>query len=226
MRKLFVLLATALGGAFVLAVPAHAQPAHSADAPYHPSTVVQASGSPPKVVLTSVRTPTLQRYRVVSGDSLWSIGIRVNRPWTALAAYNRGLVPNPNLIYVGQVLTIPPVEYTGSVSLPAPAPRYSSPVTHSVTHYSAPRVTYTPRPAPVHSTYVAPQGGGFKACVEMRESTDGRGSSNLYGILNSTWASLGRSGSAYSASPAEQSAAFDQLYAKDGSSPWAPYDGC
>jgi LysM repeat protein len=224
MRKLLLILAAAIGGTFALAAPAHAQPASPVDAPYHPSPVVAASGSPP-VVLTSVRTPTLPRYRVVSGDSLWSIGIRLNRPWTALAAYNRSLVPNPNLIYVGQVLTIPPVGYSGSVALPVPAPRYSSPVTHSVTHhYSAPVVTYTPRPAPVVSSYAAP--GSFKACVEMRESTDGRGSSNLYGILNSTWASLGRSGSAYSASPAEQSAAFDQLYAKDGAQPWRPYDGC
>jgi hypothetical protein len=139
--------------------------------------------------------------------------------WSKLAAYNH--IPNPNLILVGEVLNIPPATYTGSVSLPAPAPTYTPapPVHHS---------TYTP-PAPVtHSaptqSYSAP--GSFQSCVEFRESTNGKGSSNLYGILPSTWASLKLPGSPYTASPAEQNAAFQQLYAKDGTQPWAPYDGC
>ncbi|HEY5015702.1 MAG TPA: hypothetical protein VIJ82_12135 [Streptosporangiaceae bacterium] len=48
----------------------------------------------------------------------------------------------------------------------------------------------------------------------------------LYGILPSTWASLGYSGTAGQASVAQQNQAFQQLYAQDGTSPWAPYDGC
>jgi hypothetical protein len=48
----------------------------------------------------------------------------------------------------------------------------------------------------------------------------------MYGILPSTWASLGLSGTAGSASVAQQTQAFQQLYAQDGTSPWAPYDGC
>jgi hypothetical protein len=60
----------------------------------------------------------------------------------------------------------------------------------------------------------------------MRESTDGAGSSNLYGILDSTWHSLGLWGSAGAASPAQQTAAFEELYARDGVQPWRPYDGC
>ena len=51
-------------------------------------------------------------------------------------------------------------------------------------------------------------------------------SAGLYGILPSTWASLGYSGTAGSASVAQQNQAFQQLYAQDGTSPWAPYDGC
>jgi hypothetical protein len=62
--------------------------------------------------------------------------------------------------------------------------------------------------------------------VALRESGNGSGSSNIYGILDSTWHSLGRSGSAWTASKAEQDAAFAQLYARYGTSPWAPYDGC
>ena len=51
-------------------------------------------------------------------------------------------------------------------------------------------------------------------------------SAGLYGILPSTWASLGYSGTAGGASVAQQTQAFQQLYAQDGTSPWAPYDGC
>ena len=66
----------------------------------------------------------------------------------------------------------------------------------------------------------------FRACVEMRESTNGAGSSDLYGFLPSTWAANGFPGSPYTASPAEQTAAFEVVYARDGTAPWAPYDGC
>lgn len=216
MRKLLLLLAAALGGTLLVMAP-HAG---ASPLPVAVSSVVPASGSPPEVVLTAVRTPTPQRYRVVSGDSLWSIGVRFGRSWAALAAFNR--VPNPNLIYVDQMITIPPATYTGSVALPAPAPRYTPPVTH---HYSAPARTYTPRPAPVVSrSYGAP--GSYQSCVATRESGNGSGSSNIYGFLQSTWSSMGLSGSPGSASRSTQDAAFQQLYARDGRQPWSPYDGC
>ena len=80
---------------------------------------------------------------------------------------------------------------------------------------------------------VAPVSGGsapssFQQCVAWRESGNNptASSAGLYGILPSTWASLGLSGTAAQASVAQQSAAFQQLYAKYGTSPWAPYDGC
>ena len=76
------------------------------------------------------------------------------------------------------------------------------------------------------SGYGAP--GSFQQCVAWRESGNNptASSSGLYGILPSTWASLGYSGTAGSASVAQQNQAFQQLYAQDGTSPWAPYDGC
>lgn len=71
-----------------------------------------------------------------------------------------------------------------------------------------------------------PYGGGygdvpgvpssFASCVAMRESTDGAGSSNIYGIL----------GPGGQGSIAEQKQAFAQMYAQRGTEPWAPYDGC
>ena len=68
----------------------------------------------------------------------------------------------------------------------------------------------------------------FEQCVAWRESGDNptASSAGLFGILPSTWASLGFPGTAGTSSVALQKAAFDKLYAQDGTSPWAPYDGC
>lgn len=220
MKRLFLVAAGALGACFCFISPASAHPVDSTAT--SASTVVPASGSPPKAVLTAARVPTLPRYRVVSGDSLWLIGTRTHRTWQALASFNH--IPNPNLIFVDQIVTIPPATYVGAASVPAPAPSYTPPPRHQTT-YTAPTRTYTPPVSrPVVRSYGAP--GSFQACVALRESGNGSGSSNIYGILDSTWRSLGRSGSAWSASRAEQDAAFAQLYAKDGTQPWAPYDGC
>lgn len=60
----------------------------------------------------------------------------------------------------------------------------------------------------------------FAACVAERESSNGAGSSNIYGIMPSSGSSAG------SGSIAEQKAGFAQLYAEHGTAPWAPYDGC
>jgi len=159
------------------------------------------------------------QHHVVTGDTLWAIGIANHTTWQALAAYNH--IQNPNLIFVDQIVKIPPKGYVAP-ELPAPP---------------APTPVVTQAPAPVHhyqnvttlptrTTYRPSYNSGFQACVATRESGNGSGSSNIYGILDSTWRSLGRSGSAWSASRAEQDAAFAQLYAMDGTSPWAPYDGC
>ncbi len=78
------------------------------------------------------------------------------------------------------------------------------------------------------SSYVSYSSGGggysdvpgvpssFAACVAMRESTDGAGSSNIYGI----------EGPGGQGSLAEQKQAFQQMYASRGAEPWSPYDGC
>jgi LysM repeat protein len=183
------------------------------------STVVPASGSPPRAVpILTAQTPTLPQVTVVAGDTLWGIGIRTSRTWQALASFNH--IPNPNLIYVGQVVTIPDGSAVPApVVVPAPALRYTPPVSHS-----APVVTYTPPPKPAVRSAGAP--GSFQACVAMRESGNGSGSSNIYGFLQGTWSSLGLSGSPGSASRGQQDAAFAMLYAKDGKAPWGPYDGC
>lgn len=116
---------------------------------------------------------------------------------------------NPNLIYTGQSVNLPG---GGGPSVPATS---STPVTST---------TPQPQSAPVSS------GGGlssvpgvpqsFASCVAFRESTDGQLSSNVYGIIPASGSNAG------SGTLAQQKAAFSQLYAQYGTSPWAPYDGC
>lgn len=80
------------------------------------------------------------------------------------------------------------------------------------------------------ATQTSPSGGtsSFQQCVALHESGNNptASSSGLYGILPSTWSSLGYPGTAGQASVAQQNAAFSKLYAQLGTQPWAPYDGC
>ena len=68
----------------------------------------------------------------------------------------------------------------------------------------------------------------FEQCVAWRESGDNptASSAGMFGILPSTWAELGYSGTAGQASVALQKVAFQRLYAEYGTQPWSPSDGC
>ncbi|HEX5191113.1 MAG TPA: hypothetical protein VFW16_16345 [Streptosporangiaceae bacterium] len=83
------------------------------------------------------------------------------------------------------------------------------------------------KPAPTPTSMFAGM-SAFERCVAWRESGDNPAASSagLFGILPSTWASLGYQGTAGTSSVALQKQAFDRLYAMDGTAPWAPYDGC
>jgi LysM repeat protein len=206
--RLILIGCAALCGTFSFAAPAVAQRTEPVGQTVH-QVAKPASDPPPRVVHAPV-----ERVTVRPGDTLTAIGARTNRTWEQLASYNH--IPNPNLILVDQVFTIPPAGYVppSPVALPV-APVRSTQV---VAQYSAPVVTQA---APSYAP------GSFQACVAFRESTDGAGSSDIYGIEPYIWTDvLGRSGSPYSASRATQDDAFNQLYRMQGSRPWAPYDGC
>ena len=85
-----------------------------------------------------------------------------------------------------------------------------------------------PQPAAASPASLTTGMSAFEQCVAWRESGDNptASSAGLFGILPSTWASLGYAGTAGQAPVALQKAAFDRLYAQDGTSPWAAYDGC
>lgn len=232
MKRLSLLIAVAAlgGGSFLITAPAAgASPQLSG------SSVVPASGSPPKVVLTAVQTPTLPRVTVRPGDTLWSIGIRYHRSWPALAAYNR--IPNADLIYVGQTVTIPPASYVGVYTPPAPL-RVSAPSAPVHVQYMyAPAKQQVSTPVSHTSTYHVPpvshsyassgSSGGFTgvwACIAQHES-GGNPSTNTgngyYGGLQfseSTWLANGGSGNPANASAAEQQRVAQNVVAASGGS--------
>jgi len=219
MRKL--LLAAAMLGGFLIAVPAQA--ATAAPTPDAGAQVAAASGSPPKALVLTAAAPKLPTYTIVSGDTLWALGLRFGRTWSALASWNH--IPNPNLIYVGNVLTIPPASFN------TPAPVIPSTPVHSQYNY-APMKQQVSTPV-LHSrtSYVAPtapSGGGsggytgIWACIAQHESggnvhiNTGNG---YYGGLQftaQTWAAYGGQGSAADASAAEQMAVANRVVAANG----------
>lgn len=148
--------------------------------------VVPTSGSPPGVVPTPIGSVT-----VSPGDTLTAIGARTSRTWEQLAGYNH--LPNPNLIYADQVLTIPPADYVAPppstpVPVPSPAP------TTVATAPAAPTPPPTP-PTPPSS----PSGGGSGPWSRVATCEEG-GANNptfgYFGIMPSSWAAYG--GTAYS----------------------------
>lgn len=172
--------------------------------------------------MAAAQTPTQPRVTVKAGDTLWGIGVRTHRTWPQLASYNH--IPNPDLIYVGQVVVIPPASYQPASYVPKQTTTYTPPVQH--TTYTTP--TYSaPRPQPV-VTYRA---SGFEACVIARESGGnaqiwgGSGGNywGLYQFSRSTWIANGGSPGSYgNASAAEQ----HQVFIQSNPGNWAPYDGC
>lgn len=64
------------------------------------------------------QTGCTQTHTVQSGENLFRIGLRYGVSWTVLQAYN--YLPNPNTIYVGQVLCIN--GYAAGPSNPTPTP--------------------------------------------------------------------------------------------------------
>lgn len=79
---------------------------------------IKFASSKPKIVPQSVRAaenppkPANQTYTVVRGDCLWNIAKKYygnGSKYTVIYNANRDKIKNPNLIYPGQVLTIPAV---------------------------------------------------------------------------------------------------------------------
>ena len=150
---------------------------------------------------------------VEPGQTLSGIAAQYGTSYQALAAENH--IANPNLIFAGQQLDVD----GGGVS--APAPTYNS--SPSSTSYTP----STPTPAPTDNSVSG--GGQFSVpgmpqslanCIAFRESTDGELSSDIFGIIPASGYNVAGD------SVAQQEQVAGQLYAADGTAPWAPSDGC
>ena len=188
----------------------------------HPAAAHQAHQAP-------------DHYTVKSGDTLSSIARHEYgsaTAWPALWWVNRHKVHNPEMIQVGQRLTLsswhPRKAWLNRAALaavpaPAPAPAVAAPA-------AAPAAVTQPA-STLTATYSG--GSGYQACVIAAESggnpsavNPSSGAGGLYQFLPSTWAALGHSGLPQNASVAEQNQAFQQEYAQSGGAAWSPYDGC
>jgi hypothetical protein len=188
----------------------------------HPAAAHQAHQAP-------------DHYTVKQGDTLSSIARHEYgsaTTWPALWWVNRHKVHNPEMIRVGQRLTLsswhPHKAWLNRVALAAvPAPAPALPVSAPT---AAPAAVTQPAST---STATYSGGSGYQACVIAAESggnpsavNPSSGAGGLYQFLPSTWAALGHSGLPQNASVAEQNQAFQQEYAQSGTSAWSPYDGC
>jgi len=187
----------------------------------------------PAAVLTTValhrEAPARPPAEIVvrRGDSLSGIAARYRIEWPGLYEANRAVIGgNPGLITPGERLRIPSAAsaarlaaYYRPAAIVMPAPAASS--------------ATDPVAAPGVSPEPAAAAGSFQQCVISTESggnaqaMNGSGHYGLYQFSYSSWTAAGGDPAAFGhASVAEQNQVFATAYAQDGTSPWAPYDGC
>lgn len=156
------------------------------------------------------------------GDSLSGIAARYHIEWPGLYEANRAVIGgNPNLLVPRERLRIPSA---ASAARLAASYQPSTVVPSSAPEPLAEQAAYTEPTAPA---------GSFQQCVISRESggdaqvMNGSGHYGLYQFSYSAWVAAGGNPADFGdASVAEQNQVFATAYAEDGTSPWAPYDGC
>jgi hypothetical protein len=166
------------------------------------------------------------------GDSLSGIATRYRIEWPGLYEANRATIGgNPSLLNVGEHLRIPSAAAAAKLAASYRPPAVVMPTTQV-------SATTAPGTAEPVATQAAPEqssapAGSFQQCVISRESggnsqvMNGSGHYGLYQFSYSSWVAAGGNPADFgSASVAAQNQVFATAYATDGSSPWAPYDGC
>jgi hypothetical protein len=168
-------------------------------------------------------------YLVQPGDTLSGIAASHGASLAAVESANPQ-IHDFNTIYQGQSLRIPSGDHTSSL-----APVQGSAQSHNVT--PAPGSGSVPTQAPAQSSTVTSSGGSgsgglddvpgvpqsFAACVASRESGslgDPAANGNAYGIISASGYNVNGT------SLAHQKQVFAELYAKYGTAPWSPHDGC
>jgi LysM repeat protein len=170
------------------------------------------------------RPAPLPTIKVQAGDSLSAVAARVSRTWLQLAARNH--IANPDLIYPGQVLIVPPATYIPAATASSPpvtyqhSPAYGTPSAwHQTNQVQRTTTTYAP----------AISASGVWGCIAAHESSGvasantGNGYYGLYQDTQSSWVAGG--GLAYApradlASAAAQTAVNQHIQAQQGWAAW------
>jgi hypothetical protein len=173
--------------------------------------------------------PVVELYVVKRGNTLSGIAEKFELPdWKKLYCANRETIGNkPWLLKPGILIKIRESQHVWC-NVPSQSSVVGSNNSSSAGMVSLPSYG---------GTFSGAGFGSFQQCVIQRESggypqayNTSSGASGLYGFLLSTWMSTPEGsqypGGAYTAPISAQNAAFAWLYAKDGTAPWAPYDGC
>jgi hypothetical protein len=192
--------------------------------------IITAVGTGTAITVLAAGPAMASTHTVQAGETLSGIAAQSGQSLARVEADNPQIT-NPNVITVGELVhvwggnaSLAPLRAQSGGSTTDGTTDGSSATQGSTTQASDSQSSSTPA-STSSGTGSAPS--SFQQCVAWRESsntpTDPDG---LYGILPSTWQSLGYSGTAGQASVAQQDQAFQRLYAQDGTSPWAQYDGC
>jgi murein DD-endopeptidase MepM/ murein hydrolase activator NlpD len=175
----------------------------------------------------------LVAYLVQPGDTLSGIAASHGVSLAAVETANPHLA-NPNLIYAGQTVDLP----EGSSAKPASSVTQGSTAAASASKSASAQTSYqSPSSIASATTQASSTASGysssslsdipgvpqsFAACVAYRESTDLQNpaaNGNAYGIIPASGYNV------EGTSLANQKQVFAELYAQDGTSPWAS-DGC
>jgi LysM repeat protein len=176
---------------------------------------------------------TAPSYTVQPGDTLGSIAARSGTTWEAVYAANRTVIGgDPNVIGTGEQLALSAAgdARNGLRSAVGDGDNDGDDAGQGASEAPAQAPSASPQ-QPTSSAYGTASGAGgipasYFSCVRFRESTNGQGSGDQFGITPSSWSAYGFSGSPYTAPYSEQVAAFQRIYAAVGTSAWSPYDGC
>ena len=237
-------------GALMAAPHGHAAtPAKHTTVAEHSVTAKAAHAATARLDSTVRPAQASHDYTVKAGDTLSTIASAAYgqaRDWQWLFHENKSKVSNPNLIYPGEVLSVPanpPANYTlpagelPAAPAPAPAAATSSSDSEAAPAQQAAPVQQAAAPVQAAAASVSSSGaypgGSFGACVVSRESggnpqvMNSTGHYGLYQFSASTWAAYGGNPASFgNASVAQQNQVFANAIAQGGQSNWSPYDGC
>ncbi|HZX06914.1 MAG TPA: transglycosylase family protein [Kribbella sp.] len=174
-------------------------------------------------------------YTVKPGDTLSQIAQANGTDWHQLAKANN--LQNPNLILIGQTLTLDGVKSSaGQDQAPRVTPKsesYNSDSNKSDSNRSATRKSDSNRSTRSADRPQASNGGGGKASLSGAwakvancessgnpHAVNGGGYYGLFQFDLQTWRSVGGSGNPTSASAGEQLMRAKKLYSQRGASPW------